>query len=417
MKAVFILFLLFVSTTLFTQDAVIQNYIESYKDVAIEEMYRTGIPASIKLAQAVLESNAGRSELSTGASNHFGMKCGPAWEGDEFYRKDDDRDRKGRLIKSCFRVYDSPIESFIAHSEFLMNPAKAYRYGTLFDIPRTDYKSWAWGLKKAGYATNPKYANLLISLIEMYHLYTYDYYERNDIVHLTVEQLLEKNHYQTSKATHTRLDDHTVKALVKESYTPLSFERKRKVIKNNGVKMIYAFAGDTPEKIARDLGILSDKIIEYNEHIVSSQQSLIRSEYIYLEKKKRKYKGGRKHHLVLEGESMHSIAQKYGIELNYLHMRNRLEPGLEPALGSKLVLRGMIKEKHRPAIRPDKSVFVKNVLDKPIYNAPAAVEYIVKQGDTLYAIAKMYQTDVDTLKVQNQLASNEIFPGQKIVIP
>ena len=151
-----------------------QEYIDQYSVIAIAEMRRAGIPASIKLAQGILESNAGASMLAVKANNHFGIKCGGEWRGKAMHKKDDDRNRDGRLVKSCFRWFDSAEQSFIAHSEFLMDPAKDHRYGFLFDLDVTDYKSWAHGLKKAGYATNPRYPQLLISIIENYGLHRYD---------------------------------------------------------------------------------------------------------------------------------------------------------------------------------------------------------------------------------------------------
>lgn len=130
------------------------DYIARYKDIAIREMERAGIPASIKLAQALLESDAGNSYLARKANNHFGIKCGAAWDGKKFYRLDDDYDDKGNRVKSCFRAYKDAEDSFIAHSEFLRDPAKEYRYGFLFRIDPTDYKRWATGLKKR--ATPPR---------------------------------------------------------------------------------------------------------------------------------------------------------------------------------------------------------------------------------------------------------------------
>lgn len=152
----------------------VEEYIASYSDIAIEEMNRTGIPASIKLAQGLLESNIGNSPLCTEANNHFGIKCGNEWTGREMYREDDDYGVNGVLTKSCFRAFDSAIDSYIAHSEFIMNPAKDFRYGFLFSIAKTDYHSWAYGLQSAGYATDPEYGNKLIRLIDTHQLYRFD---------------------------------------------------------------------------------------------------------------------------------------------------------------------------------------------------------------------------------------------------
>ena len=152
----------------------VDEYITTYSKIAIDEMNRTGIPASIKLAQGLLESNIGASPLCTEANNHFGIKCGNQWTGKEMYREDDDYGVNGTLTKSCFRVFDSALDSYIAHSEFIMNPAKEFRYGFLFSIPVSDYSSWAFGLQSAGYATDPEYGNKLIRIISKYELYQYD---------------------------------------------------------------------------------------------------------------------------------------------------------------------------------------------------------------------------------------------------
>lgn len=151
------------------------NYIEQYKQLAIQEMQRTQIPASIKLAQAILESQAGASTLATKANNHFGIKCGDRWTGETYYIKDDDYDRNGNHIQSCFRVYADPAESFVAHSSFITGEGRTTnRYASLFLLPRDDYKGWAEGLQKAGYATHPLYARRLVNIIENYKLYMFD---------------------------------------------------------------------------------------------------------------------------------------------------------------------------------------------------------------------------------------------------
>ncbi|MFZ1256917.1 MAG: glucosaminidase domain-containing protein [Saprospiraceae bacterium] len=144
-----------------------EKYIEQFKFVAINEMQRSGIPASIKMAQGLLESQSGRSELATQANNHFGIKCKSSWTGNNYYHEDDDRDSSGEIIPSCFRSYSSAIDSYKDHSDFLMNRA---RYKELFNFSKTDYVSWAYGLKRCGYATDPSYAERLIKTIQKYNL-------------------------------------------------------------------------------------------------------------------------------------------------------------------------------------------------------------------------------------------------------
>ncbi len=144
-----------------------ENYIKQYTELATIEMQRTGVPASIKLAQGILESNSGISEFAQKSNNHFGIKCKSWWKGKTYYHKDDDYDKSGQLLESCFRAYDRVVESYVDHSNFLKFGA---HYQHLFSIPTTDYKSWATGLKLSGYATDPSYDIKLIKLIEKYKL-------------------------------------------------------------------------------------------------------------------------------------------------------------------------------------------------------------------------------------------------------
>lgn len=154
-------------------DKAALNYVDIYKELAVVEMHRSGVPASITLAQALHESGMGSSPLAVRANNHFGIKCKSYWVGKTYNHRDDDYDNNGNLIKSCFRAYDSVLDSYVDHSNFLMQSA---HYQELFTYDKTDYKRWAYGLKNCGYATDPAYAIKLIDKIEKYHLYLYDTY-------------------------------------------------------------------------------------------------------------------------------------------------------------------------------------------------------------------------------------------------
>lgn len=162
----------------FSSDNPAVSYIETYKAYAVVEMHRSGIPASITLAQGLHETGNGTSELANFANNHFGIKCKSYWTGGKYYYEDDDYNKKGELMKSCFRVYSSPLDSYIDHSNFLMN---SERYDVLFQYDRTDYKSWAKGLRACGYSTDPKYAEKLINKIEKFGLAQFDNYQLKDI--------------------------------------------------------------------------------------------------------------------------------------------------------------------------------------------------------------------------------------------
>lgn len=157
-----------------TEQEAVLAYIDSYSSLAKDEMHRSGIPASIKLGQAIVESNAGRSILAKRANNHFGIKCKSYWTGQKYFYADDDRDVNGNRIESCFRFYASSVESFKDHSSFL---TQSERYAPLFELQKTDYKGWAYGLKECGYATDVTYARKLTSVIERYELHRFDAYE------------------------------------------------------------------------------------------------------------------------------------------------------------------------------------------------------------------------------------------------
>ncbi len=155
-------------------DVLANDYLDTYAELAVVEMYRSGIPASIILAQGLHESNYGTSDLATKANNHFGIKCKSYWQGGTYYHEDDDYNDNGNLIESCFRSYNSSLESYVDHSNFLKYSA---HYSKLFDLCRTDYKGWAYGLKECGYATDVSYSQKLIKNIEKYNLNKYDFSE------------------------------------------------------------------------------------------------------------------------------------------------------------------------------------------------------------------------------------------------
>ena len=175
-----------------TVQPVVHAYIDEYKYLAIDEMIRTGIPASVTIAQAIIESNAGVSRLARETNNHFGIKCKSYWEGSAYYHPDDDRDAYGNLIPSCFRKYDSVTHSYLDHSEFLMNTD---HYQILFAYDKIDYEMWATGLEACGYATDKLYAEKLIRTIELYELHELDYYT---IEYVERSKLSPKKDYEIS---------------------------------------------------------------------------------------------------------------------------------------------------------------------------------------------------------------------------
>ncbi len=171
MKIVLLFAILSVIMGFRSSEEITFSYIDNYKDLAVIEMYRTGVPASITLAQAILESDSGTSNLASNSNNHFGIKCKTYWKGMSYYHKDDDKDKNGKLIESCFRAYDAVVDSYIDHSNFLKYSSN---YSQLFYLDRSDYEAWANGLKTSGYATDKYYAQKLIKTIKKYNLNVYD---------------------------------------------------------------------------------------------------------------------------------------------------------------------------------------------------------------------------------------------------
>lgn len=274
------------------------EYIEKYKDAAIREMHLYGVPASITLAQGILESADGNSPLAMYAKNHFGIKCHSAWKGETFIMDDDEKNE-------CFRKYNDVEESFKDHSEFLANRS---RYADLFALKVTDYKGWANGLKKAGYATNPKYAKILIDLIEQHELFKYDHYAK----------------VPPRKANKT-----------KTSSILASTKNNRLVKLHNNVKYIVAKDGDDAQSIADEFNMNLWQINKYND--LNKFDKVHSGDVVYLQPKKGKAKTD--FHLVKDGETMRSISQFYGIKLKQLYKKNNLVIGSQPRVGEKLYLR------------------------------------------------------------------------------
>lgn len=282
-----ILFALGVTLPLLAQADDYIVYIDQYKDIAIEQMNKYHIPASITLAQALLESGAGKSELARKSNNHFGIKC-HAWDGKRTYHDDDEEDE-------CFRVYKHVKDSYEDHSIFL---ATGSRYAFLFKFAQTDYVNWARGLKRAGYATSPTYAEKLIEIIERYDLDRFDRPQGN------------KSRY---------LGPH-------------------KPYIANDIVYVIARQGDTMQSIAEEFGIPKRKLISYND--LYRGYVPVKGDIIYLHRKHRKAKKPHVQHTVGDGESMHMISQKYGVRLKRLYKMNDATPDTyAPMVGDVVRLR------------------------------------------------------------------------------
>jgi len=297
---------------LFAQRITPDEYINIWKDLSISEMKRSGIPASITLAQGLLESSNGNSRLAVIANNHFGIKCN-GWEGEEIYHDDDKKDE-------CFRKYNNAKESFVDHTDFLMTRS---RYAFLFEYKSTDYKNWAKGLQKAGYATDPKYPQKLIDLIERYKLNQYD--TGTTIAQKTTPQRTVPT-TATPPATAGAWNDFT------------SFHVDRHPVKeNNRTSYITARGGDTYTSLSNELDMMPWQLPKYNE--AKATDELHEGQIIYLQPKRRKAESGKVKHTVREGETMYIISQKYAIKLSQLYKLNRIDEGTKPKVGDVLNLR------------------------------------------------------------------------------
>ena len=273
-----------------TRNKQYEDYIKKYRELAVDEMKKYHIPASITLAQGLLESGAGQSTLARKSNNHFGIKCGSDWKGKTVRHDDDARGE-------CFRAYKHPKQSYEDHSKFL---AGRPRYASLFKLKITDYKGWARGLKKAGYATNPRYADQLIDIIELYDLDKYD--KKGGL------------------------------KWMKENPNP-----HQPYIANDLVYIVVR-SGDSWKSISKEFDISQRKLRKYND--LYKGYTLQVGDILYLEKKNKK--AGKEHivHVLRAGESMYSISQKYGIRLKNLYKLNKMDAeDPSPEVGTILRLR------------------------------------------------------------------------------
>jgi LysM repeat protein len=407
----------------------IEEYIRIYAPIAKQEMRNHRIPASISLAQGILESNFGNSPLATEANNHFGIKCHSNFQGKGYYMTDD-------AVNECFRVYDKAEDSWHDHSEFLLSRP---RYAELFKLDPKDYKGWARGLQAAGYATNPQYANLLIRIIEERNLHQYD----------------------------TADPDLAEKIETKEDVIRV-FENK--VLVFNGLKIVIAQPYQTITNIGERFGVDYKNLKKFNDIVDDDDTNyyLIPGSKVYLQQKKSK--GFSVTHRVQENETMHSISQKEGIQLAALYKLNLMTEGEEPSIGEELQLRKKTKKKPRIKSEVEKERLYKKVKkltsksepqteennvpglgpasekpkteeikkqpepvkkeEKPIKKEEPVVKkdteqpkeeskpiiHTVEPKQTLYAISLMYNVPVESIQKWNGLKNNSLNVGQELIV-
>lgn len=282
-----------------------EEYIEKHQKLAIHQMEKLGVPASIILAQGMVETGNGNSTLAVKANNHFGIKCHNTWTGARIYHDDD---AKGE----CFRKYKSVEKSYQDHSEFLRG---SRRYAFLFDLKPTDYKGWANGLRKAGYATDPNYPKKLIKVIEEHELYKLD---RG--VTISIES--------PTKGMGEEIDP--------ENFNIDIFNQRKLYIKNR-VKYILVQEGDTYQSLTKDLELMPWQLANYNE--IDKGAKLEVGQELFIQPKRKKAETNHPLHIVEEGETIYSISQLYAIKTKSLYKKNRMQQGEEPQVGDKIFLR------------------------------------------------------------------------------
>lgn len=310
-----------------------EAYISRYSALAVYEMYRSGVPASITLAQGMLESGNGLSELAVKGNNHFGIKCHNNWTGGKMYHDDD---AKGE----CFRKYTAPEHSYRDHSDFLRYRD---RYKFLFDLEITDYKGWAHGLKKAGYATDPSYPSKLIKLIETYQLYLYDAkpatYGQEEVVVEKPVRKTEKKHSEPApvappKSPSQMEQPQKISEAQKESF---HFTVSREMYSQNGVPFVYSIEGETYKSIAQTYGLFYKEILKMND--LTQDEPLRPGTIVYLQAKKKKAAKGIEMHFIDGDESLRDIAQRYAVRLSAIYKINGLTSAYIPRSGDCIRLR------------------------------------------------------------------------------
>ncbi len=320
-----------------------QAYINRYKDLAISEMYRTGVPASITLAQGMIESDFGRSSLAVQGNNHFGIKCHNDWSGPTIIHHDDRRNE-------CFRKYARVEDSFSDHSDFLRTGS---RYSSLFDLSASDYKGWAKGLKKAGYATNPDYANMLITKIEENNLQFFD--RQSPVQDVSDVKVTATAPVRTEPLKNGPVKTDPVKEVpvkVEEvNESPLQPQpvindnfivsaTVSRVKENNRIQYIIVKDGESIAMIEREFQLLKWELQRYNE--LGEDFTPVAGQILYLQPKRDKAEAGNELHTVVAGDTMYSISQKYGVKKKKLYEYNKIPEGAEPSQGQKIWLRTML---------------------------------------------------------------------------
>lgn len=398
--------LLIVLTLLASQVLQAQNngdvidYINAYKELAVREMQRTGVPASITLAQGIHETMAGKSELVIKSNNHFGIKCKSNWTGNKVYHDDDES-------QECFRSYVKAEESYIDHSDFLKNSP---RYSSLFTLDPVDYKEWAYGLKKAGYATNNRYPEILCKLIEDYKLQQYTLIAmgllspKDEILAGNGKPVGELAFLNTTAAKEEpKTEELPAKPAVNYPSGEFSI---------NNTKVIYAKSGTSLLGIAKQYDIPLGRLLDFND--LKQEDVLVQDQLLFLQRKRRT--GANEFHIVQPGETLYDICQAEGLRLESLMHFNHLKTMEAPAAGEKLYLQTTAPSMPKLTEKVALSSMQTALRENETKAVPTYAVHVVQGRETLFSIARKYGTTVQQLSSWNKLSTNQLKVGQELVI-
>jgi LysM repeat protein len=378
------------------------TYVNTYKALAMTEMQRTGIPASIILAQGIHETQAGTSDLVKKSNNHFGIKCKDNWTGSVVYHDDD---RSGE----CFRSYNSPKDSYVDHSDFLRNSP---RYQPLFKISAENYQGWAYGLKKAGYATNVKYSQILIRLIEDYNLQQYTEIALGKLKP-SQEVLLGPQSGTTASAGLATPGDPAGGSKESGIAPPVPSYPPGEFMINN-TRVIFAKGGSSLLAIANQYEMQLGRLLEFND--LKEEDVLINDQLLFLQRKRKT--GENEFHIVQNGETLYDISQAEGIRYESILSLNLLSSGEVPEVGEKIYLQSMAPSK--PLLRGEKarqtSVVYQSTLADSSREKAGQLTHIVQSKETLYSISQKYGVGIDKIQQWNKLDTAGLKIGQELII-
>ncbi|HET9057259.1 MAG TPA: glucosaminidase domain-containing protein [Chitinophagaceae bacterium] len=403
LKLFFIPVLLFISAMVNAQRISIEEYVGMYKELAIEEMKRTGVPASITLAQGILETENGNSQLVKESNNHFGIKCKEDWKGPTVRHTDD-------APWECFRKYSSAEESYKDHSDFLRSRK---HYSSLFNLDPSDYKAWAYGLKKAGYATNPQYAQQLIKYIETYNLQQYSlialgrlpkqevaFSETKDSVAATVGS------EQVAQLSKSDVEQNKTEAIPQNESNAVVYPFGE--FKINNAKVIFVRAGISLLAIAERYKISLADLLDFND--LKDSDVLEKDQLIFLQRKRRR--GVNRVHIVKANENLYEIAQMEGIQLKALLQYNLLSDSFkQPEIGESLNLQSVAVQ------MPKLKEVEDNISSEDLSNSTIKTKvHVVAAKETLYSISKKYNVPVNQLINWNRMKGYTVKTGQELII-